>query len=64
MKINAKKVILMVLYSIAIALGSFASALSLLTHNDFFKFALLTITYILGIRLVQVRYKYPLIVNK
>ena len=64
MKINAKKVILMVLYSIAIALGSFASALSLLTHNDLFKFALLTITYILGIRLVQVRYKYPLIVNK
>lgn len=64
MKINIKKVILMVLYSIAIALSAFASAVSLLTNNDFLKYALLTITYIAGVMFVRVRRKYPLMLKK
>lgn len=64
MKINIKKVILMVLYSIAIALSAFASAVSLLTNNEFLKYALLTITYIIGVMFVRVRRKYPLMLKK
>lgn len=64
MKINIKKVILMLLYSIAIALGAFASAVSLLTRNEFLEYLLLTITYIIGIMFVRVRRKYPLIIKK
>lgn len=64
MKININKIILMTLYSVAIALGAFASAVALLTHNEFLKYALLTITYVTGIMLVRVRRKYPLMLNK
>ena len=54
----------MILYSIAIALSAFASAVSLLTNNDFLKYALLTITYIAGVMFVRVRRKYPLMLKK
>ena len=64
MKINIKKVILMILYSIASALSAFASVVSLLTNNDFLKYALLSLTFIIGIMLVRVRRKYPLMLEK
>ncbi len=64
MKINIKKVILILLYCIAIALGSFASAISLLTNNAVLEYSLLTLTYILGVMLVRVRRKYPLLIKK
>ena len=64
MKINIKKVILMILYSIAIALSAFASTISLLTNNDFLKYALLSLTFVIGIMLVRVRRKYPLMLKK
>ncbi|MCI9433885.1 MAG: hypothetical protein HFI86_01235 [Bacilli bacterium] len=64
MKINVKKVILMVLYSIGVGLGCFASAVSLLTRNQFLEYFLLTLTYLTGIVLVRVRRKYPLILEK
>lgn len=64
MKINIKKVVLMILYSIAISLGAFASSVALLTNNDLLKYSLLLITYFSGIMLVRVRRKYPLIVKK
>ncbi|MCI8778951.1 MAG: hypothetical protein HFI87_07370 [Bacilli bacterium] len=64
MKINVKKVILMILSSIGIGLGCFASAVSLLTRNQFLEYFLLTLTYLTGIVLVRVRRKYPLMVEK
>lgn len=64
MKINIKKVVLMILYSIAISLGAFSSSVALLTNNDLLKYSLLLITYFSGIMLVRVRRKYPLIVKK
>lgn len=64
MKINIKKVILMVLYCIAIGLGAFASSISLLTNNKILEYTLLIITYLMGIMLVRVRRKYPLMIKK
>ena len=64
MKINVKKVVLMILCSIGIGLGCFASAISLLTHNDFLKYFLLSLTYFTGIMLVRIRRKYPLMIKK
>lgn len=64
MKINIKKVILMVLYCIVIGLGAFASSISLLTNNKILEYTLLIITYLTGIMLVRVRRKYPLMIKK
>lgn len=64
MKINVKKVILMILLSIGIGLGCFASAVSLLTRNQFLEYFLLTLTYLMGIILISIRRKYPLMVEK
>ena len=61
MKINIRKVILMILIGIGIGLGSFASSVSLLTRNNFLSYFLLSITYLLGIYFVKVRNKYDLI---
>lgn len=64
MKINVKKVILMLLHCIAIGLSSFASAISLLTNNYLLEYALLFLTYFIGVMLVRVRRKYPLMIKK
>lgn len=64
MKINIKKVILMVLYCIAIGLGIFASSISLLTNNKVLEYTLLIITYFSGVMLVKVRRKYSLFIQK
>lgn len=64
MKINVKKIVLMVLYAIGIGLGCFASAISLLTRNQFLEYFLLTLTYLTGIMLVKIRRKYPLMLKK
>ena len=61
MKLNIRKVLLMTLMGIGIGLGSFASALSLLTQNKLLSYVLLTVTYLTGIYFVKVRNKYNLI---
>lgn len=61
MKINIRKVILMILTGIGIGLGCFASSLSLLTKNNFLSYFLLYITYLMGIYFVKIRNKYSLI---
>ncbi len=64
MKINIGKVILIILYLIAIGLGIFASSISLLTNNKILEYTLLIITYLTGIMLVRVRRKYPIFIKK
>lgn len=64
MKINVKKVVLMILSSIGIGLGCFASAISLLTRNQFLEYFLLTLTYLTGIMLVHIKRKYSLMIKK
>lgn len=61
MKINVRKVILMILTGIGIGLGCFASAVSLLTQNKLLSYVLLAITYLTGIYFVKIRNKYDLI---
>lgn len=60
MKINIRKVILMILIGIGIGLGCFASSISLLTKNNFLSYFLLSITYLMGLYFVKVRNKYDL----
>ncbi len=62
-KINMNKVIFMIICSIGIALGCFASAISLLTKNILLQVTLLLCTYFLGIMLVRIRRKYDLFKN-
>lgn len=62
-KININKVIFMIICSIGIALGCFASAISLLTKNIALQVTLLLCTYFLGIMLVRIRRKYNLFKN-
>ena len=64
MKINIKKIILIILYCIAIGRGAFASSIALLTNNKALEYTLLIITYLMGIMLVRVRRKYPLMIKK
>lgn len=64
MKINIKKVVLMILYGIAIGLGAFASSLALLTDYEILKYGLLFLTYLTGISFVRIRRKYPLLLHK
>lgn len=64
MKINIKKIILIILYCIAIGLGAFASSIALLTNNKALEYTLLIITYLMGIMLVRIRRKYPLMIKK
>lgn len=53
----------MIICSVGIALGCFASAISLLTKNIALQITLLLCTYFLGIMLVRVRRKYNLFKN-
>ena len=64
MKINIKKVVLMILYGIAIGLGTFASSIALLTDYEVLKYFLLILTYLTGISFVRIRRKYPLFLHK
>lgn len=64
MKINVKKIVLMVLIGFAIGLGCFAASLSLLTTNTALSVFLLSLTYATGIYFVKVRNKYNLIIKK
>lgn len=64
MKINIKKVVLMILYGVAIALGAFASSIALLTDYEILKYVLLILTYLTGISFVRIRRKYPLFLHK
>lgn len=60
-KINLNKVFFIFLCSLGIALGCFASAVSLLTKNIPLEVTLLLCTYFLGIMLVRIRRKYKII---
>lgn len=62
--LNINKIIYMTLICIGIALGAFASSLSLLTSNTIMSIGLLSLTYFLGIMLVNARRKYPLFIKK
>lgn len=62
-KINVNKIIFMFLCSVGIALGCFASAISLLTKNIPLQISLLLCTYFLGIMLVKIRRKYNIFKN-
>lgn len=62
--LNINKIIYMTLICIGIGLGAFASSVSLLTSNKLLSVGLLTITYMLGILLVNARRKYPLFIKK
>lgn len=64
MKINVKKIVLMVLIGFVIGLGCFAASLSLLTTNTALSVFLLSLTYATGIYFVKVRNKYNLIIKK
>ena len=59
-KLNFNKVIFMILCCIGIGLGIVASVISLLTKNMPLQVMLLSLTYLLGIILVNVRRKYKL----
>jgi hypothetical protein len=54
----------MLLACFGIALGCFASAVSLLTNNTVLEVFLLSLTYFEGILLVNVRRKYPILKKK
>lgn len=62
-KININKIFFMFLCSFGIALGCFASAISLLTKNILLEVTLLFCTYFLGIMLVRIRRKYKILKN-
>ncbi len=59
-KLNLNKIVFMFICCIGIGLGCFASAISLLTKNILLQIMLLSLTYLLGIILVNIRKKYPL----
>lgn len=62
--LNINKLCFLILNSVGIGLGSFASAISLLTNNIYLESFLLLNTYFLGILLVYIRRKYPLFKEK
>ena len=58
MKLNFNKIIFILLLSLGISLGCFASAISLLTSYELLKYLLLFLTYFQGIILVRTVRKY------
>ena len=64
MKLNLNKICFIFLLCFGIALGCYASALSLLTNNKVLQYTLLYITYFLGIYLVKTVRKYEIFIKK
>ena len=64
MKLNINKITFIVLTCIGIGFGCVTASISLLTSNHVLSGLLLAITYLLGIKLVDVRRKYPLLIKK
>lgn len=64
MKLNINKIIYLVLCSVGIALGCFASALALIANIEWMTYLLLFITYFMGTKLITIKNKYPLYLKK
>lgn len=64
MKLNVNKILYITINSIGIALGCIASSLILILNNSIYSYIMLFITYLMGINLVNIRNKYPLLLKK
>ena len=62
--LNINKIIYIILNCFGIGVSIVASSISLLTNNHLLSYFLLTITFVLGINLVNKNNKYPLFKNK